>query len=150
MGKIHGNAWKGGRYIDQDGYVCIRVEGYRKNGYAYEHLIVAEEVYGNRLPQKVVIHHIDENRSNNKNNNLVICENLTYHLFLHRRMKAISACGHADWRKCVFCGVYSDESDLTITKTNRVYHKKCNANYERFRKYLRITDMAWQKQRHPA
>jgi len=80
--------WKGGRYVDKDGYVCVWSPGYRKNHYVYEQLIVAESVMGKRLPKKVVVHHVDEDRANNRNDNLVVCEDLKYHFLLHTRMRA--------------------------------------------------------------
>ena len=122
------NHWKGGKHLDKDGYFIVLNPGYRKNNYVYEHTIVAESVFGKRLPLKAVVHHVDEDRSNNQNNNLVICENLKYHFLLHKRMRAISACGNPRWVKCQYCGMYGPPE--TMKKKSKAYHKKCNAEYE--------------------
>lgn len=62
--------WKGGRIINQKGYVLI----YSKKGsYIREHRLVMEKHLGRKLTKEEVVHHIDNNKSNN------IIENL--HLF---------------------------------------------------------------------
>jgi hypothetical protein len=63
----------------------------------------------------------------------VICDSHKYHMLLHLRTKALKECGHANWRKCVYCKEYSDpkQNDMTITKRNNVYHKHCAAKYSR-------------------
>ncbi len=42
--------------------------------YEYEHKIVAEKMLGRKLTDKEVVHHLDENRSNNSPDNLLILE----------------------------------------------------------------------------
>lgn len=62
--------WKGGRYINKNGYVMILVS-YRK--YIPEHVLVMEKYLGRKLKDGEIVHHIDESfkaRSNNDIGNL--------------------------------------------------------------------------------
>jgi hypothetical protein len=55
------------------------------------HILIAEKALGRRLPNGAVVHHVDEDKSNDSNRNLVICENQSYHLLLHARIRALRA-----------------------------------------------------------
>jgi hypothetical protein len=57
------------------------------NGYVGEHILVAERALGKQLPPAAVVHHVNEQRRDNRNCNLVICENQAYHALLHARMR---------------------------------------------------------------
>jgi len=54
------------------------------------HIRVAEKALGKRLPKGAVIHHIDEDHSNNAPANLVICPNQSYHMTIHNRMRKLN------------------------------------------------------------
>ena len=45
----------------------------------------AEQALGKSLNSKHPVHHFDEDTENDKNNNLVVCEDSSYHSFLHKR-----------------------------------------------------------------
>lgn len=75
-------AWNGGKSTTPEGYVKVTVP--RRKG-MYEHTMIAEHVLGRRLGKKEVVHHINGNKSDNRNCNLLICEN-GYHHWLHQRM----------------------------------------------------------------
>lgn len=45
---------------------------------------------------------------------LVVCEDKAYHKLLHIRTDALVVCGHANWRRCRFCGEYDDPKNLII------------------------------------
>ena len=68
-----------------------------------EYILKAMIALGKPLPEKAVVHHVDENRLNNTNNNLVICEDRYYHQLLHSRMKAFKATGDPNMQTCNFC-----------------------------------------------
>jgi len=95
------------------------------NGYAFDHILIVERVLGKSLPEKAEIHHVNENKIDNSNANLVLCEDNAYHTLLHQRKRAYLACGHAHWRKCLFCKKYDDPENLYIDSRNAPYHREC-------------------------
>lgn len=122
-------AWKGGRVID-NGYVSILLPNHQradKKGYVREHILIVEKALGKPLPLGSMPHHIDGNPANNKNSNLVACQDMAYHKLLHRRTRAFLASGHASWMKCEYCHRYDDPKNLSISKTRetRACHKTC-------------------------
>ena len=66
---------------------------------------------GKPLPKGAEVHHVDEIRTNNDCNNLVICEDKFYHRLLHLRMKAYKATGDPHKRTCNFCNKWDDLSN---------------------------------------
>lgn len=79
---------------------------------------VAEKALGRKLPEGAVIHHVDEDRSNNASSNLVICPDESYHRLIHVRMRAMKACGNPDYRVCVICGKYDDPGQMQLKRNN--------------------------------
>lgn len=76
------------RHKDENGYVKIKVDGRAK----YEHIHLAEKALGKKLPKGAVVHHMNENRSDNFTYfNLVVCPSKGYHAHLHQRMKQLNA-----------------------------------------------------------
>ena len=56
-----------------------------KNGiFKPEYRVIAERVLGRPLTSNEKVHHIDVDSNNNKNTNLLICDN-SYHSWLHQR-----------------------------------------------------------------
>jgi hypothetical protein len=99
----------------------------KENGiYKQAHVIVAEKILGRELLGQEIVHHVNENKLDNRPENLVICPNKKYHNLLHRRMRAISECGNANWLKCEICKKYDDPSLLYISH-NSVRHNDCHS-----------------------
>ena len=75
FGKKHGN-WKGGRLVDEDGYVKIRLYPdnplycMTSNGYVAEHRLKMAKKLGRPLHEDETVHHKDLDHSNNKLSNL--------------------------------------------------------------------------------
>jgi HNH endonuclease len=55
-----------------------------RDGYAYEHRVVAEQKLGRRLRPGEQVHHLDENKQNNDPANLEVVANFAAHQVLHR------------------------------------------------------------------
>lgn len=105
-----------------------------ERGVALEHVLVAENALGRKLPKGAEVHHIDENRHNNSPNNLVVCPSSAYHKLLHIRKRALEETGHVDWRKCRYCKEWSDPKTLVKSKNgDRVLfeHKYCQLEHQR-------------------
>lgn len=97
---------------------------------------IVEEAIGMKLPPGAVVHHIDEDRTNNRHNNLVVCPDEAYHNLLHMRLEAQKACGNPTFKKCYVCKTYDDEANLMpVRKSGRnlttFYHSVCRAEYRR-------------------
>mgnify|MGYP001589049144 FL=1 len=130
--------WKGGR-VERSGdysYVATMSAEGTVAKYRLEHVVIAERVLGKTLPTAVVVHHFNGNKQDNKNSNLVICQNEAYHQILHRRTRAFYACGNANWMRCVYCYQHDDLLNMIVlTRKNgrhiRAMHRKCRNAYDR-------------------
>lgn len=121
-------------YIGNHGYLWVdnpRTFTKRSERYVLEHKAVAEEVLGKPLPEKAEVHHVDKNRLNNATSNLVICQDRSYHMLLHQRIRALRECGHADWLKCRICKKYDAPENLRIYGKGRIIHLACQNEYRR-------------------
>lgn len=123
----------GSHHLDANGYIRVSVLSSPTN--IYEHIVVAEKALGRKLPIKAQVHHVDEVRSNNRNNNLVICEDCAYHRLLHLRKEALEQCGNPNYRRCGFCCKFDDPGNLMPRKgQGSGQHHKCWAKYKRKRR----------------
>lgn len=105
------------------GYLRLSGPGQKK---VLEHIIIVERVLGRPLPDGAEVHHVNENRADNRGCNLVICESRAYHRELHRRARAVRSGFPAHWRKCNYCGLFDDPSNLYV-KGNCTRHHLCNS-----------------------
>lgn len=115
---------------------------YRKRqterGPVREHVVVAERAIGKRLPRGAEVHHVDENRRNNRNANLVICQDHAYHHFLHVRARIVRAGGNPNTDKvCSLCqrplpyGAFHRQAGGTLGLSMRC--RQCALAYQRER-----------------
>ncbi len=124
------SSWKGGKYTDPRGYVSLYRPAHPRamgNGRVYEHVEMAERVLGRYLPDGAVVHHVNEKKGDNRNDNLVICQDDAYHFLLHARQKASAATGNSESRKCFICKCWDLPSSLTNLRTRQSvwYHSHC-------------------------
>jgi hypothetical protein len=129
--------WKGGRKTTDQGYILIRDRGHARadvKGDVREAIMLGEKALGKPLPPKAVMHHANGTKDHGP---LVICQDHAYHMLLHQRMRAIKACGHANWLKCPYCKEYDDPKNLHINNKAH-YHTKCQTDYQRERYGKRV------------
>jgi hypothetical protein len=130
------NNWKGGKSNRKDGVTVAYLPNHpraHQNGYVPDHILAAEKALGKSLPPKAVIHHHTPQQ-------LVLCESQAYHMLLHRRMRALKACVHADWRKCPYCKQYDDPLNLINRGGGQpLYHLFCNREDSKAR-YKRVKE----------
>jgi len=80
--------WKGGIRNDSSGYVSIKTPDHPhadRYGYVKEHRLVMEKHLGRYLEKQEVVHHINEDRTDNKIENLQLMESLSEHMTLHNK-----------------------------------------------------------------
>jgi hypothetical protein len=71
----------------------------------------AAAALGRPLPEGAVVHHVDEDRANGRNNNLVILQSRVEHMQLHKRLRTLRAGGNP-WMQQI-CGVCKQVKDFT-------------------------------------
>lgn len=119
------------RFMKYSNYTGRRIE-------VWQH--VAENALGRTLPSSVQVHHVDGDKSNNKNSNLVICPNQAYHNLLHLRTDAINNGAPAYFRKCPYCKLYDDPENMLNIQVDEYrpsgtcIHRECRRQYLVFRK----------------
>jgi hypothetical protein len=57
-------------------------------------------------------------------------------MLLHQRMRALRACGHADWLKCRFCGRYDAPDQMYVSPSGRGHHRDCHNRQKREQRAL--------------
>lgn len=105
-----------------------------QNGYVLESVLIAEAALGEPLPLNAEVHHVNGIKNDNARGNHVICQDRGYHMLLHQRIRAFSACGHANWISCAYCKQYDSPDKMYVRKNiSQGWHKKCHAANERRR-----------------
>lgn len=86
----------------------------RKSGNVHVHILVAEKILGRLLLDNEVVHHIDENKLNNDENNIMIFASQADHACYH----AILRYGLLNFVLYRLNGVYHCKSDLDVFQLN--------------------------------
>jgi hypothetical protein len=131
------NAW-GARQTNHLGYVALWDPRHPRasigNGnYVLEHVVVAERALGKRLPLDVEIHHVNEDKADNRRSNLVICQDHAYHMLIHARQRALRGCGDPSYRRCRHCREWDAPGlMIQIEKGKSSFaHRACRNRYKR-------------------
>lgn len=76
-------AYKGTNTVEHSGYVYCSGGPHKKR--KREHMLIAEHVLGRSMRKGEIVHHINLDKTDNRNLNLIICTQ-SYHQFLHHAM----------------------------------------------------------------
>ena len=82
--------WKGGKYLNHGGYVLILKPKHpfsNYQGYIFKHRLVMEKHLRRYLKDTEVVHHKNENPSDNRISNLMLFSNNGEHRRFHRKNK---------------------------------------------------------------
>jgi len=133
----HNPMWNNGKTITVYGYIKIKTPKHPRadsKGYVMEQVLIAERVLGKSLSNDTIVHHINAKHGDNQNKNLVICQNVDYHNLLHKRTRALKACGNANYEICNICKNYDSPQNLIHRKRSNQFHSSCMSRYNKNRK----------------
>lgn len=134
------------------GYVLVRDRTHPNaaaSGIVREHIAVVAAALGKRVPSTAPVHHVNCDRSDNRPQNLVLCDSHEYHSLLHKRQRAYDECGNADYLNCRYCKQWDAPENLWLRErriarrrsggkrlgvTTEAYHRWCHAADMRRRK----------------
>lgn len=100
-----------------------------KEGFQKSYRNVVKKALGKPIPKGAVVHHINGDHADNRNFNLVLCENTEYHHLLHIRMKAYNKTGHPNYRVCAVCKKYDNPNimrKITNSYVGKYQHVGCS------------------------
>lgn len=100
---VKGPGWKGGKTHSSTGYVLVQMPSHpaaTKSGYVAEHRLVMENKIGRFLTKYETVHHINGNRTDNRENNL--------ELWASRQPKGQRVSDLIEWAKEILI-LYGDE-----------------------------------------
>lgn len=93
MGELN-PSWKGGRREIPLGYIMVLRKdnpNADRDGYVLEHRVVMEEHLGRTLSPEEVVHHINEDTSDNRIENLKLFPDVASHTSYHRQKSIASS-----------------------------------------------------------
>lgn len=107
--------------VSSHGYVLIYVGKKHPmadvRGYAYEHRIIAAKKAGRMLSPIEIVHHRDENRKNNSDENIILEPSIAHHKLHHRKYGKNRVPGEEN--SIIKCQCGCNKSMLHYDKTGR-------------------------------
>lgn len=104
----------------------------------YEHRAIVERLIGMKLPRRARVHHVNENRRDNRPENLVVCNDDAHHMLIHYRQRAYDGSGDANNLRCEYCKTWDSPERIRVIYradgSARRYHQACNTNYHNERR----------------
>lgn len=151
--------------FDVNGYVGYYIPDYHlanKAGIVYEHMIMAEKILGRKLNVEEVVHHKDENRSNNSPENLMVfktkADHAAYHqgcnikldedvyIALENDRSFCPNCGSHKEIKAKLClNCYNKEKAKNIPSREELYSLICEYNMTQISRMFDVSDNAVRK-----
>lgn len=119
--------WKGGRFIDPDGYALVKVPSHplaRESGYVLEHRLVMETILGRYLEPHEIVHHINSIKYDNRPENLQLVSGHAEHVRLERTGKKYPR-KDGLWFICEHCGGCFYRSACWAKANNRFCSWSC-------------------------
>lgn len=138
------HSWRGG-ITQSSGYVKRLTPSHPRsdrNGYVLSHILIAEQALGKFLPPGAVIHHFNEDKTDNSNTNLVICQDTAYHFLLHIRQRVKAHGGDPDTDKV--CSTCREAKPFSAFNKNAL--NSCGLG-NNCRNCFNVIRRAWNKQR---
>lgn len=113
------------------GYVVVRQDGRP----ILEHVVIATLALGKPMPDSADVHHVNRDKKDNRNGNLVICPDRAYHMLLHVRQRVIDAGGDPNTQRiCRTCGQLKGFAEFFRTQC-----RTCGFNYRQGRHDIMMT-----------
>jgi len=110
--------YNGGKKRHTEGYLCTRVFGHPRadwQGYVANHILIMEMSIKRHILPYEVVHHIDEDVTNNDIGNLMLFSTIGSHQRYHARLRAFKACGYWNWLKCRYCKEYDNPKNMILS-----------------------------------
>lgn len=84
-------SWKGGRRVSSNGYIEVLNKNHPRSrgGYVFEHILVMERMLDRYLTKDEVVHHINQNKQDNRVENLMLFKNRKDHSAYHKNLRIL-------------------------------------------------------------
>lgn len=120
-------------FSDGQGYVNSVVLRENSGNRERLHRVIVMGVVGRKLSSSVIVHHVDDDGTNNRHDNLVVLENQGEHARLHYRRSVLRAGGDPFTDAlCDLCHHVHPMADCYRLKANRTWRGRgCHRDYMR-------------------